>query len=214
MAQNPDILARTIGRNVKRLRRRLDLTLDLLADRAGVSKGTVIGVEQARANPSIATLCRIADALGVGVATLIEPDAAPRIRVQRRAGTPALWTSEAGSQALFLMGTDPPDIVELWDWRLAGGDAFDGEAHPLGTIEMLTVLDGTLEVSVADRCEIIDTGDTMLFDAVVAHRYANPGEQANRFIMSVLQPADSVMVPPNHIAPAECTVAADTPPGS
>lgn len=202
MTQDPDALAATIGRNVRRLRRRLDLTLDLLAERAGVSKGTVIGVEQARANPSLATLSRLADALGVGVTTLIESDATPRMLVKRRVDTPVLWSNAAGSQALFLMGTDPPDIVELWDWRLAAGDAFDGEAHPEGTIELLTVLEGELTVMLGDQEETLAVGDTVLFDAVVPHRYANHGEQGNRFIMSLLQPTDSPMVPPGQIAPA------------
>jgi transcriptional regulator with XRE-family HTH domain len=203
MAQDPEILAEAIGRNVRRLRRRLDLTLDLLAERAGLSKGTVIGVEQARANPSIATLSRLADALGVGVATLIEVGDTPRVRIKRRTETPALWSGDSGSQALFLMGTDPPDVVELWDWRLVGGDAFDGEAHPDGTIEMLTVLEGLLVVTVGTREQTVEAGDTILFDAVVPHRYANPGDRPNRFIMSVIQAADSTMVPPDRIAPAE-----------
>jgi transcriptional regulator with XRE-family HTH domain len=203
MAQDPEVLATAIARNVRRLRRRRELTLDLLAERAGVSKGTVIGLEQARANPSITTLCRLADALGVGVSTLIEPDAVPQIRIKRRADTPALWSTASGTQALFLMGTDPPNSVELWDWRLAGGDSFDGEAHPTGTMEMLTVLEGLLAVTVGTREHVLETGDTILFDAVVGHRYANPGDQPNRFVMSVLQPPESAMVPPDHIAPAD-----------
>jgi transcriptional regulator with XRE-family HTH domain len=203
MAQDPEILASAIGQNVRRLRRRRNLTLDVLAERAGVSKGTVIGVEQARANPSIATLCRLADALGVGVSTLIEPDAIPQIRIKRRSDTPALWRSETGSQALFLMGTDPPDSIELWDWRLAGTDAFHGEAHPTGTVEMLTVLEGILLISVGTREHTLEPGDTILFDANIPHRYANPGDYPNRFIMSVVQPTDGAMVPPDHIAPAE-----------
>lgn len=203
MVQNPEVLAEAIGRNVRRLRRRHDLTLDLLAERAGVSKGTVIGVEQARANPSIATVGRLADALGVGVATLIEPDATPRVTIKRRAGTPALWRSESGSQALFLMGTDPPDIIELWDWHMAGGETFDGEAHPTGTVEILTVLEGVLMVAIGGTEHVIETGDTILFDAVLPHRYGNPGDEPNRFIMSVRQPTDGAMVPPERIAPAD-----------
>ena len=202
MAQDPEVLATAIARNVRQLRRRRDLTLDLLAERAGVSKGTVIGLEQGRANPSITTLCRLADALGVGVSTLIESDV-PQIRIKRRADAPALWSTAKGTQALFLMGTDPPDSVELWDWRLVGGDSFTGEAHPTGTMEILTVLEGLLTVSVGTREHTLETGDTILFDAVVEHRYANPGDQPNRFIMSVLQSADSGMVPPGHIAPAD-----------
>lgn len=195
------MLAAAIGRNVRRLRRRRDLTLDLLAERAGLSKGTVIGVEQARGNPSIATLCNLADALGVGVATLIDPGQDPQVRVKRRADTPALWTSAHGSRALFLLGTDPPDIVELWDWHLAPGDAFDGDAHPVGTVEVLHVLDGTLRVMVGDVSHELEVGDTILFDAVAAHRYANAGTDDCRFVMSVVQPGDATLVPPEQIGP-------------
>lgn len=198
--QDPEVLASAIGRNVRRLRRRRDLTLDLLAERAGVSKGTIIGVEQSRANPSIATLCRIADALGVGVVTLIDPGQDPQTRIKRRADTPALWSSDAGSRALFLLGTDPPDIVELWDWHLAPGDGFDGDAHPDGTVEVLFVLAGTLALSVGDATHHLDIGDTILFDAVVTHRYANPGDEPARFVMSLLQPGDAFLVPPDQIS--------------
>ena len=203
MAQDPEILATAIGQNVRRLRRQRDLTLDVLAERAGVSKGTVIGVEQARANPSIATLCRLADALSVGVSTLIEPEGIPQIRIKRRSDTPALWRNETGSQALFLMGTDPPNSTELWDWRLAGADAFHGEAHPTGTIEMLTVLEGILVITVGTREHTLEPGDTILFDAILPHRYSNPGDYPNRFIMSVINPPDGTLVPPRQIAPAE-----------
>lgn len=195
------MLAAAIGRNVRQLRHRRELTLDLLAERAGISKGTIIGVEQARANPSITTLFRIADALGVGVATLIEPGQDPRLKIKRRVDTPALWSSEHGSQALFLMGTDPPDTVELWDWQLAAGDAFDGAAHPEGTTEVLYVLDGTLAVTVGGLQHHLAIGDSVMFDAVVEHRYANDGDQTNRFVMSVVQPGDSYFVPPERIEP-------------
>jgi transcriptional regulator with XRE-family HTH domain len=200
--QDPEVLAAALGRNVKRLRGRRGLTLDMLAERAGLSRGTVIGVEQARANPSIATLCRIADALGVGVATLIDPGHDPQVRIKRGPDTPALWTSGDGSRALFLMGTDPPDIVELWDWHLAPGDTFDGDAHPQGTVEVLYVLDGVLELCVGDTRHRIAAGDTILFDAVLMHSYHNPGDAPNRFIMSVLQPGDTSLVPPEQIATA------------
>ena len=201
--QDPEVLAAAIGRNVRRLRQRRDLTLDVLAERAGVSKGTVIGVEQSRANPSIATLCRIADALGVGVATLIDPGQDPQVRIKRGPDTPALWTSDAGSRALFLMGTDPPDIVELWDWHLTPGDSFDGDAHPEGTVEVLYVLEGVLAVRVGDERHELVAGDTILFDAVLAHSYGNPGDDPNRFVMSVVQPGDAYLVPPEDIEPAE-----------
>lgn len=196
-------LGGAIADNLRRLRLERGLTLDAVAERADVSKGTVIQVEQARANPSIATLCRLADALGVGVASLIAAPPGPRVTVQRRDEAVALWTSAAGSEARFLHGTDPPQIVELWDWTLAAGDGFDGEPHPAGTIEMLLVLAGELSVLVGDDERRLAVGDSILFEAEVVHRYANPGAEPTRFVMSVLQPTGTAALGrPDSIAPA------------
>lgn len=201
--QDPDQLATDLGRNVRRLRQRRNMTLEALAERAAVAKGTVIAVEQSRANPNIATLCRLADALGVGVATLIEPGAGPRVRLKRSEETPALWSSEAGGRGLFLMGTDPPDVVELWDWTLAPGEAFEGDPHPAGTFEILSVFEGRLTVTVGDDEHVLDGGDTILFDADVPHGYANPGRRANRFVMTVLEPLPEPGPPPELLDPED-----------
>lgn len=196
-------LGGAIAENLRRLRSERGLTLDAVAERADVSKGTVIQVEQARANPSIATLCRLADALGVGVASLIAAPPGPRITVQRHGDAVALWSSDAGSEARFLLGTDPPQIVELWEWRLASGDEFDGEPHPAGTIEMLLVLEGELAIRVGDDERRLATGDSILFEAEAQHCYANRGDGTTRFVMSVLQPTGTAALGrPDSISPA------------
>ena len=141
--QSSDDVAAAVGRNVRALRQQRRMTIDALAAAAGVSRGTVIQVETARGNPSIATLCNLASALRVGVASLVDGDAAPRVAVRRAEQAAPLWSSPAGSSAVFRIGTDPPDVVELWDWTLQPGDSFDGEAHPMGTAEVLSVLAGT-----------------------------------------------------------------------
>ncbi len=193
--QDPDQLAADLGTNVRRLRLRRNMTLEALADRAAVAKGTVIAVERSRANPNIATLCRLADALGVGVATLIEPAAGPRVRIKRADATPALWSSDEGGRGLFLMGTDPPDVVELWDWTLAPGESFTGDPHPDGAFEMLSVLEGELAVIVGDEEHRLAKGDTIQFDADLPHAYANPGKKANRYVMTVYEPLPDRPVP-------------------
>ena len=142
--QSSDDVAAAVGRNVRALRQQRRMTIDALAAASGVSRGTVIQVETARGNPSIATLCNLASALRVGVASLVDGDAAPRLTVRRAEQAVPLWSSPAGSSAVFRIGTDPPDVVELWDWTLQPGDSFEGEAHPMGTVEVLSVLAGTL----------------------------------------------------------------------
>ena len=111
--------------------------------------------------------------------------------MRRGAEAAQLWTSAAGSSAVFRIGTDPPDVVELWDWTLQPGDGFEGEAHPIGTQEVLSVLAGRLALRVGVADQALDTGDTVLFQAHAPHRYACVGDEPVRFVMVVLQPGDA-----------------------
>jgi transcriptional regulator with XRE-family HTH domain len=200
--QSSDEVATAVGRNVRALRQQRRMTIDALAAAAGVSRGTVIQVETARGNPSIGTLVALAAALRVGVASLVDGDVEPRVVVRRAAEAARLWSSPAGSSAVFRIGTDPPDVVELWDWTLRTGDGFDGEAHPMGTQEVLSVLAGRLTLRVGRTERHLDTGDTVLFQAHAPHRYRNDGDAPARFVMVVLQPGDAGLVPPTSIAEA------------
>lgn len=200
---DPEEVAAAVGRNIRALRQQRRMTIDALAAASGVSRGTVIQVESARGNPSIATLCNLAAALQVGVASLVSADSAPRVTVRAAADAAALWTSTAGSRALFRIGTDPPDVVELWDWTLQAADSFDGEAHPQGTIEVLFVLDGVLALQVGTQRRVLGVNDTVVFEAHAPHRYANSSTAPVRFLMVVLQSGDTGLVPPTSIAPAD-----------
>jgi transcriptional regulator with XRE-family HTH domain len=201
--QSSDDVATAVGRNVRALRQQRRMTIDALAAAAGVSRGTVIQIETARGNPSIATLVGLAAALRVGVASLVDGDAEPHVVVRRAGEAARLWSSAAGSNAVFRIGTDPPDVVELWDWTLQPGDGFDGEAHPMGTQEVLSVLSGRLGLRVGSTEEHLDAGDTVLFQAHAPHRYSGAGDEPVRFVMVVLQPGDAGLVPPTSIAEAE-----------
>jgi transcriptional regulator with XRE-family HTH domain len=201
--QGPEEVAAIVGQNVRALRQQRRMTIDGLAAASGLSRGTVIQVESARGNPGIATLCNLAAALQVGVSSLLSASAAPRVTVHAGTDAAALWTSVAGSRALFRIGTDPPNVVELWDWTLQTGDAFAGDAHPRGTSEVLFVLDGQLTLRVGDERRVLGVDDTVFFEAHAPHRYANEAAAPVRFIMVVLQFGDSGLVPPAAISPAD-----------
>jgi quercetin dioxygenase-like cupin family protein len=78
--------------------------------------------------------------------------------------------------------------VEIWGWRLAPNESFDGAAHPAGTIEFLSVLRGTLTVKAAEETVTARAGSTARFSADTPHRYANLGSVACEFQMVVLEP--------------------------
>lgn len=182
---DPDLVAAAIARNVRRLRRGRGFTLDVLASRARVSRGMLIQIEQARTNPSIGTLVRIAEALGVSVAQLVEVSDAPAVRIVRAADAVPFWRASPGSVGTLLVGSDTPPPIELWDWRLEPGDAYDSEAHQPGTCELLYVIDGQLALTVGMETHQLLAGDAVMFRADQEHRYANDSTAATRFAMVV-----------------------------
>ncbi|MFC6082075.1 helix-turn-helix domain-containing protein [Sphaerisporangium aureirubrum] len=188
---DPETITAAIANNVRAQRAHRGLTLDALAARSGVSRGMLVQIEQCRTNPSVTTLTRIADALGVTVARLVEVSDTPVVRVVHSADVATLWRGDKGGSARLLVGSDAPAILELWDWRLGPGEHHDGDAHPAGTREMLTILEGELSLSVYGKRHVIRRDEAVLFSADRPHRYANEGDAPLRFIMVVTEPRET-----------------------
>jgi transcriptional regulator with XRE-family HTH domain len=181
-------LAVAIGARVRHERQALGWTLDRLADAAGVSRRMLVNVEQGTANPSVGTLLKISDALGVGLPALVEPPQPASVKITRQGEGAVLWTSEAGGRGVLVAGTEPPDVVELCDWTLTPGDRHESEAHTPGTRELVQVLHGAIVVELSDQSVTLETGDAAAFASNIDHAYVNPGGQEARFTMTVFEP--------------------------
>jgi transcriptional regulator with XRE-family HTH domain len=72
-----DILA-VLGRNVKSYRARLEWTQEDLARQAGINRSYLAGIESGRRNTSARTIEKLARALGVSPADLLEATDVPQ----------------------------------------------------------------------------------------------------------------------------------------
>jgi transcriptional regulator with XRE-family HTH domain len=185
-----DKIFQTIATNCARLRKARRFTFDALAKRSEISKGTLVEIEQGRTNPSIATLCRMANAFGVGLGELLgQEKPKTRIVVHQRAAGRVFWQSTAGSCATLVDTVRIGALAaEIWDWRLAPGEFFDGAAHPAGTTEFLSVMRGTLTVETENETLPARAGSTLRLLADAHHRYANKRNVECAFQMAVLEP--------------------------
>ena len=174
-------LARAIGVRVKQERNGRGWTLDQLAAYAGVSRRMLVNVEQGGVNPSVGTLLRLSDALGVGLPALVEPPA-PRVsKVTRRGEGAVLWTGDGGGRGVLVAGTEPPDVVELWDWTLAAGEQHQSEPRRSAVNERelrnvrVGVLVGSLSLRYqADRSQCRQSPDRSCFALLVAKPLHSP----------------------------------------
>ncbi|MGW2375828.1 MULTISPECIES: helix-turn-helix domain-containing protein [Kitasatospora] len=185
---DPDLVSRALARNVKRLRTERGHTLDALAARSGVSRGMIVQIEQGRTNPSVATVVRIGDALGVSIATLLDYEEGPDVRIVPGDQAVPLWTGPEGGTGTLLHGIEAPGPLELWDWRMAPGEEYSAEPHPAGTVEILRVDEGELTLVHGERLHAVPAGSTVSFDASHAHVYRNAGERELRLTMVVSVP--------------------------
>jgi transcriptional regulator with XRE-family HTH domain len=188
MDDNVSELSAAIGAKVRSERQARQWTLDQLAEHSGVSRRMLINVEQGTANPSVTTLLRLSDALGIGLQALVAVPQTKPVKVVRAGDAPALWTGDGGGRGVLLAGTTPPDILELWDWTLAPGDRHDSEPHVRGTKEILQVRQGTVSVTVGDQTEELEVDDAISFASDVPHSYANESTAPARFSLTVFEP--------------------------
>ena len=183
-----DAVSASIAKHVRGLRQSRGWSLDELAYRSGVSKGMVVQIEGARTNPSIGTLCRLAEAFGVSVGRLVEAAPEPVVRVVRADEPPVLWKGAAGGAARLLRGVNDPAFVEVWDWRLAPGERHASVDHAPGTRELVHVRSGRFTVTVDLVPHTVEVGETVDFRADRPHEYRNDGAVPAVLTMVVVMP--------------------------
>ncbi|MFI8849505.1 XRE family transcriptional regulator [Streptomyces sp. 891-h] len=183
-----DHLTQALARNLKHLRAERGFTLDALAARAGVSRGMLIQIEQARTNPSVGTVVKIGDALGVSITSLLDFDQEPQVRLVPPEQAVRLWATEAGSHSTLLAGTEAPGPLELWHWKLVPGDASSSDPHPIGATELVHVTAGTLTLEVDGDTYTVPAGTSACFESHVPHGYRNDGTEDVEMTMAVSVP--------------------------
>src|SRR3954464_14645544 len=95
-------LTASVGARIRHERQARRWTLDDLAEAAGVSRRMLVNVEQGAVNPSVGTLLRISDALGVGLPALVEPPRPKPMRITRRGEGAVLWRGDAGGRGVLV----------------------------------------------------------------------------------------------------------------
>jgi transcriptional regulator with XRE-family HTH domain len=185
-----DVMA-SVARTVRAIRHSRGLSADQLAMRAGVSKGALVALENASANPNLATLVRLADALGVPVSDLVGQPGTAAVRVFDAAHSEPLWRGPDGGTARLIVTTATAAPVELWQWDLGPGEGYDSHPHQAGVAETVTVIRGSAVVVVNGAGQELGTGMTATYRGDTAHSYRGGEPDGGRLLMTVHLPAPS-----------------------
>lgn len=170
------IVARNIGRY--RLQRRMSASQ--VARLAGVSKATLLSVELGQANPTLDTLQRLCDALGVQLADVVEDRATSGVDVRR--------AEDATSRPLEGMQLRPlatfygAEMIYVFT-ATVNAEGHVSEAHESGSAESLLVLSGTVMAGPNDDMVELKRGDWIRYPADRAHACHALGNEAAEVLM-------------------------------
>jgi transcriptional regulator with XRE-family HTH domain len=181
-----------VGDTLAALRQARALSLEELSRKAGVSKSMLSQIERAQANPTVAVVWRLANALGVPIADLLggaPPQAAPAITLVATQATPSLRSPDGLCELRILGPVEMAGQFEWYELRLQPGGALDSEAHEPGTREHITVTTGNIEVQLADTSQKLKAGETARYGADIAHCIRNTGKSAANGWLVVIHPA-------------------------
>ena len=176
-----------VGERLRAIRRLRRGTLKAVADRAGLSESFLSQVERGRANASIASLQRIAGALGVSVADLFSPDGTrSRPRVLPRESRPMLGLGTRGRK--FLLTPRPLEHLEVFIGELDPGGSTADEPYTHGdSEELVVVLAGTIHLQLGTEVLALAAGDSIDYSSSIPHRVVNAGDETAE-VMWVISP--------------------------
>ncbi|PXX46278.1 helix-turn-helix domain-containing protein [Aquitalea magnusonii] len=176
-----------VSANLRQARQQQGYSQERLAERAGISRRMLVNIEAGESNASIATVDKLASALGLSFAEVVRPpplaDKGPGLPLR-------IWQGErADSHASLLESLAMPGMtMELWRWQLAAGDSYLAEADAPGCQELLYVLAGQLQLQLPlqQQTHVLQAGQSLAFALDQPCSYHNLGAEPCTFTKSVL----------------------------
>ena len=167
-----------VGATLQILRQSQKLSLDELSRRAGVSKSMLSQIERNQANPTVAVLWRLANALGVELAEFLSqaPQNGPvSITVVAEHATPVIRSPDGKCELRILGPIELAGRLEWYQLSIEPGGQLASDAHERGAREHLTVLGGEVLVHAAGVDKKVIVGETARYPVDVHHALSNPG---------------------------------------
>lgn len=176
-----------IGEKVARARNERGWSLAQLAQRAGVSPGAVHKIEKSGMTPTIASLMKVAAALGKSVSYFVDEPEMSDVIVVRGDERARVYTSKQGLELRNLAG-------RYGGFAMAGAEAIVEPGADSGPVpmnhpgeELVVVLEGQLAFEIDGEVHEVHAGDSIHFRAVRPHAWRNPADEPARAVWLVVR---------------------------
>lgn len=178
-----DDIDRRLGARIRDLRAGRGLTLDGLADAAGVSRAMLSRIERGESSPTAQLLNKVCDGLGITLSALFAEPTPATSPLVRFADQPT-WRDPATRylrRSVSPFGTGSPvDIVEI---ELPPGARVAFDSRQVGRDKHVWVLDGTLQLHVGEAQYRLERGDCLLMHSAHQTVFENATRRTVRYAL-------------------------------
>lgn len=165
---------RNIAVNLKRIRKAKNMSLDMLADRTGVSKSMLGQIERGESNPTVSTIGKIVEGLKVPFEQLIYPKE-EMIIMPFWKNAPVYKEKDGAYSIRILLPYHTGRDFEIYQGNIYPYRQLESVSHGEYTWEYLTVLKGEIELMIEEKMYIVREGESLYFASDRAHSYRNTG---------------------------------------
>jgi transcriptional regulator with XRE-family HTH domain len=177
-----------LGERLRAIRQLRRLTLREVAGVAGVSESFVSQLERGRSNASVATLQRLADAVGIEISDLFAGEQQAGRHVLRRQERQLLEWGHLGRKALLT--PKPFHSLEAVAASFDPGGSTGDEPYTHGdSEELLLVLSGRVHLQLGSELLDLSTGDSVNYRSSTPHRVSNPGDEPAEVLFVISPPS-------------------------
>ena len=172
-----EVASGRLGERVRGLRRERGLTLDLLAERSGVSRAMISKLERGEKNPTLVVAAKVAEGLGVRLSQLVGVEERREVVVVPRGRRMVVRDTETGFERQLLSPSFGGRGIEFIK-NVVPEDSTSGEFSPRrrGVEEYVVVERGRLRAFLGGEDYLLEEGDALYFEADVSHRFDNAGK--------------------------------------
>lgn len=165
------------------------MTLDQVSEASGLGKGLLSKVENFRVTPTLPTLAKLCETLGVKLSELVDGlDEKPQLCIVRRNRRKAVERDGGESNIVYNSlahgranrSMDPFELIVPAQGGRKEPMAHEGE-------EFLTVLEGKVQFEFDGKIETLEAGDSLYFDAETDHRLFNVTDKDARVLCVFLE---------------------------
>jgi transcriptional regulator with XRE-family HTH domain len=175
-----------LGGRIRRLRRERGLTLDLLAERSGVSRAMISKLERGEKNPTLVVAAKVAEGLGVSLSQLVGVEERREIMVVRRERRMIMRDPVTGFERQLLSPSFGGRGIEfIRNVVPEGSSSGEFPPHRRGVEEYVVVESGRLRAVLGGEDYLLEEGDALYFEADISHRFDNAGEAECRYYLVI-----------------------------